>query len=134
MPDALDKIRAGAEKAWGKLAVQRLGQREHDVQVQTFTPGNRMAGTEGTWATVLTITPRPAVQFKGQFRITEDALMRVADVRVAKISRSYTEADLRGDGQNEHPRRWLINGRVYSFVGLESTATAWAVLLQAQDE
>jgi hypothetical protein len=134
MPDALDKIRAGAEKAWLKLAANRLGQREYDVQVQDFTPGNRMAGTEGTWTTVFTISPRPRISFRGQFRITEDALMRVADIKLEKVSRSYSEADLRGSGQGELPRRYLINGKPYTFVALESDTVAYTVLLKAQDE
>lgn len=134
MPDALDKMRAGADKARSKLAAKRLGGREFDVVVSTFVSGNDQVGTAGTWSPGITLNPRPAVSLKGVFRTLDGAVTRMGDAEVRGISRAnYTEAELRGD-PGDHPSRWTIGGRSYSLVTLDARPTEWVAILQAEGE
>lgn len=129
--DALDKIRAGADKARDKLAAHRLGGRIHDVTVEVFTPGDPIVGTPGTWGAPVTLTPRPVTSFKGAYRYREGALSIVGDAEVKGISRSLSEAVLRGSGG--HPTRWTIDGKRYSLIELRPEPTEWIALLKREE-
>lgn len=134
MPDALDKARAGADKARSKLAAARLGGREHDVVVSTYTPGDDLVGTSGTWSAGVTLAPRPSTEIRPQFRTVDGSLVKVGDVRVSGISRlNYTEEDLAG-APGEMPPRYTIAGRTYSVVSLSGEPTEWIAVLQAEAE
>lgn len=130
MADALDKLRAGKDKASAKLAAHRLGGRLHDVTVEAFTPGDPIAGTAGTWGTPVTLTPRPATNFKAVYRHREGGLAFVGDAEVSAISRTVTEALLRGSGG--HPSRWTIDGQRYSLVDLIPEALEWRAILKRE--
>lgn len=128
MPDALDKIRTGAEKAWKKLEAQRLGGREFDVVVESYTAGNRVAGTKGTWGGAITLSPRPSVDLGEQWDMTAAGLAKIGDAKVSKISRSYTEMQLRGLANT--PNRWTIAGDAYHVVELRPEPVGWVAILQ----
>lgn len=134
MADALDKIRAGTDKARRKLAAHRLGGREWDVVVKVYQAGNDQLGTAGTWSAGITLDPRPATDLRGVFRTLDGGTVRIGDAEVSGISRSYTEADLRGPS-GDVPSRWVIDGRAYSLVTLDgSRPTEWRAILQAEAE
>jgi len=131
MADALDKLRAGRDKANAKLAAHRLGGRVHDVTVEAFTPGDPIIGTPGTWGTPVTLTPRPVTSFKGAYRYREGALSIVGDAEVKGISRNVSEVLLRGpDG---HPTRWAIDGKRYSLVELIPEPLEWRAILKREE-
>lgn len=129
MADALDKLRAGTDKARRKLAAQRLGGREYPVTVETYTAGDKITGRGGTWSAPLTLDPRPVVELKAIMRNVEDGLQQVGDARVRGISRTYTEAQLRG-ADSTRPSRWTVNGRLYSLVDLQAKPLEWVVILK----
>jgi hypothetical protein len=128
MPDALSKIQAGVDKARSKLAAQRLGGREHDVQVQPYAPGNAIAGTAGTWGTVSTLSPRPKVKIQAVMRLVDGGLVQIGDCEVSGISRTYTETQLRGT-TTAPPNRWIIDGKTYSLADLKKRPTEWVAVL-----
>ncbi len=131
MPDALDKLRAGADKANTKLAAQRLGGREYAVQVQSMTAGDSVAGTPATPGATITLTPRPKVNFRDQYRMTDGGLVRVGDCRVSRISRvTYTETQLRGVA--DAPTEWTINGRKFRVIDLEPKPTEFVATLMSK--
>lgn len=132
MADALDELRAGIDEARAALAEERLGGRVYDVAIEVLTPGDPIAGTAGSWATSVTLTPRPATQIKGVFRTLEGGLQRIGDATVSAISRAnYTEAQLRGN-PGSAPTRWVINGKRYTLVDLQDRPTEWIAILKGQ--
>lgn len=133
MADALAKIRAGVDKARSKLAAQRLGGREWDVQVIPMVAGDAALGLEDQEGAPIVLSPRPAVRFKATYRMTEDGLIQVGDAVVSGISRSYTLDDLKGP-PGGMPRKWRIDGRTYRFVDLESRPTEHVVILRREGE
>lgn len=133
MPDALEKIQTGVDKARTKLAAQRLGGRESDVVVTTYTQGDAIAGTVGTWGGAITLSPRPVVRSGGAYRIVDGVQARIGDVEVRGISRTYTETQLRGAAGAE-PTSWTIAGRSYSLVELDARPTEWIAALRARGE
>ena len=122
---ALDKIRQGADKAREKLAAQGLGGREYDVTVERFTPGDKVAGTAGSYAPPVTLTPRPASFVRAVRRMVDGGLVQIGDVEVRGVSRArYSESDLRG--------RYTINGKRYSVAELREAPTEWIVVLKGE--
>lgn len=131
MADALDKIRAGVDKARTKLAAHRLGGRLFDVTVETFVPGDPILGTAGTWGAAVTIEPRPSTSLKAVYRPREGGLAIVGDAEVSGISRNTPEAVLRSPGG--HPTRWTIDGQRYSLVDLISEPLQWRAILKREE-
>ena len=128
---AIDKIRTGADKARRKLAAQGLGGREYDVVVETWTDGNAIAGTAGSFGSPITLDPRPSAKIKAVYRNLEGGLVKIGDVTVSGISRAaYTEAQLRGASGS--PSRWTINGKRYFLVDLREEPTEWVAVLKGE--
>lgn len=128
---AIDKLRAGADKASAKLAAQGLGGRLYDVVVAVWTAGDAVAGTAGSYGSPLTLSPRPSTEIKAVYRYQEGGRVQIGDVRVAKISRAtYSRSQL--EGTSRTPSRWTINGKAYALVELLEQPTEWIAILKGE--
>lgn len=132
MGTALDKIRKGLDKARGKLAAQQLGGRVEDVTVQTYTEGNALIGTAGTWSAPFTLTPRPSTDTFALYAKRDEGFDQLGTVKVRGISRvNYTRPQL--EGASGTPSRWTIDGRDYTLVELIEDPLEWIAVLKGVD-
>jgi len=99
--------------------VDDLGLRPYTVAVRTRTwSGGRVGGGTASNADV-TLAPRPRVREPSpRLQAAEPGRYEAGDRVVDRISATYTEADLDGDGLSADKERvWLIDGDEYRVVG-----------------
>ncbi len=133
MADALDKIRAGLDKARTKLAKQRLGGRDHVVKLRTMTVVDAVpdAGDPGTQTPVdVTVSPTPSVVLGDVYRWENGGVSHRGDAEVRKISRlAYTEAVLLSADS------WVIDDVEFTLVegSLKTLPTEFRAILKRRE-